>query len=259
MRRHKLRPALLLGAVIMALVLGVQPVAAVNVTHASGVFGYAVLQDAHFPKQGANCDHKTTKSNGVYPLKDMSVRTTRIYARDTSSGTDQQWVGWRFKIQRDINFDQSFSTLFTSSVMKAEATDTTPATFNRRKWTPAPKFAHGELPDPGHLAVVRARIEHDRPGQAGGPHRVVPRAGWRRGHSPQQRLLQQQLGLPATIGLRRAARAAHRSAPDDEGTAAGRCGEQRIGGSLTAAEAFGDDGLRGQARQPCHRPTSSAL
>ncbi len=143
MRRHKLRPALLLGALILALVLGVQPVAAVNVTHASGVFGYAVLQDAHFPKQGANCDYKTTKSNGVYPLKDMSVRTTRIYARDTTSGTDQQWVGWRFKIQRDINFDQSFSTLFTSSVMKAEATDTTPATFNRRKWTPAPNLHTG--------------------------------------------------------------------------------------------------------------------
>ena len=134
MIRGMSRGALVFGPVLMALMLAVQPVAAVTVVSSSGSFGLAIIPDAQFPKQGANCDYKTQGSNGHFRLKDMSARGPKIYAQDTGSGTQHQWVGWKFKIQGDTNFDQAFGTKFTSTVVKLQATDQTPSAFARRTW-----------------------------------------------------------------------------------------------------------------------------
>ena len=59
------------------------------------------------------------------------------------SGTQHQWVGWKYKIQADTNFDNVFGTKFTSTVVKAKATDSTPAAFARRTWTAPSNLAQG--------------------------------------------------------------------------------------------------------------------
>jgi hypothetical protein len=143
MRTSRFRTALLLGGSMLALVLAAQPVAAATVISASGTFGLAVIPDAAVGKQGANCDYKTSGSNGHFRLKDMSARGPKIYAHDTGSGTQHQWVGWKYKIQGDTNADNVFGTKFTSTVVKAKATDSTPAAFARRTWTAPSNLKQG--------------------------------------------------------------------------------------------------------------------
>ena len=143
MIRTTIRRALVLGSVLMVAMPVAQPAAATTPISSSGTFGLAIIKDSHHGKQGANCDYKTTKSNGVYPLKGISVRGPRLWAEDTGSGTQHQWVGWKYKIQRDTNFDQVYSTKFESSTVKEEATDQTPVQFSRRTWTASSNLAVG--------------------------------------------------------------------------------------------------------------------
>jgi hypothetical protein len=121
---------------LMGLLLAGQPAAASTPLSSTGSFGLAQLFDSLHGKQGANCDYKAHQSHGAFPLKDISVRGPKIWAEDTGTGTQHQKVGWKFKIQRDTNFDGTFATIFTSTVVKGNATDTTPAAFARRFWIP---------------------------------------------------------------------------------------------------------------------------
>ena len=56
----------------------------------------------------------------MYRLKDISVRGPKMWAEDTGSGTQHQWMGWKYKIQRDTNNDGSYSTKFTSSTRQGK-------------------------------------------------------------------------------------------------------------------------------------------
>ena len=77
MLTSRLRTTLLVGASVLTLVVAVQPVAAATVISASGTFGLAVIPDSAVGKQGANCDYRTSGSNGHFRLKDMSARGPR--------------------------------------------------------------------------------------------------------------------------------------------------------------------------------------
>lgn len=132
------RPAMVIGPVLMALMLAVQPAAAANVTSTTGHVGPYQINDEEAGPRGANCDYKThPQSNGQYLLKDISVRAPFVHARNTGPGNQSQWVGWQFKIDRDTNFDGVYANVFTSSVVKRKATETSIADFSRRSWTPA--------------------------------------------------------------------------------------------------------------------------
>jgi hypothetical protein len=165
MIRGMSRGALALGPILMAVLMAAQPVAATTVTSSSGSFGLATIRDSQSGKQGANCDYKTHLSHGAYPLKDISVRGPKMWAENTGSGTQHQKVAWRFRIQRDTNFDGSFGTLFTSSLVKATATDSTPAAFARRTWTPTSTVTAGNYRvqvtliwyKPGSSTIVRGK------------------------------------------------------------------------------------------------------
>ena len=135
MIRGMSRGALVLGPALMALMLAVQPVAGQVAISSSGHPGEAMVFDTHLGRQGANCDYKASGSSGSHPLKDISVRGPKIWAEDTGSGIQHQWVGWSYKIQRDTNFDNQFGTYFTSGVVKKFATEGTPVSFARRTWT----------------------------------------------------------------------------------------------------------------------------
>lgn len=131
------RRAALLGPVLMALVLAAQPAAAAHVTNTTGHPGPYQINDEEGGPRGANCDYKTQVTNGQHLLKDISVRAPFVHARNTGPGNQSQWVGWQFKIDRDTNFDNVYSNVFTSNIVKRTATETTIAPFSRRTWTPA--------------------------------------------------------------------------------------------------------------------------
>jgi hypothetical protein len=133
MKRGISRGATLLGSVVMALALGVQPAAAAIVVHNSGDYGVFQFDDNHDSKRGANCDYETHRTNGSYLLDDISVRAPKVYAIDTGGGIQHQLVGWKYKIQVQP-LSGPFHTVFTSSVVKAHATDSAPAAFSRRTW-----------------------------------------------------------------------------------------------------------------------------
>ncbi len=129
------RRAMVVGAMLAALTLGVQPAFAATVTSTTGKVGPYQFNDEQGGPRGANCDYETHKTNGTYLLDDISVRAPFVHARDTGSGNQHQKVGWWYKIQLDKEFDNTFKTIFTSSVKKGTATETAIAPFTRRTWT----------------------------------------------------------------------------------------------------------------------------
>jgi len=122
---------LVLGPVLMALLLAAQPVAAFSVTSTTGNVGQYYLSDTFAGPRGADCVYQATQSHHVYPLKDISARGPSMYG----TSTHNQWVGWRYKIQRTPTSSLDFKTYFTSSVVKAKASQNAPASFVRRTWT----------------------------------------------------------------------------------------------------------------------------
>jgi hypothetical protein len=135
MIRRMSRRALVFGPVLMALLLAVQPAAAATGIHTTGKVGPYQINDDQTTTRGANCDYETHLTNGSYLLDDIGVRAPFMHARNTGPGNQTQWVGWGYKIQLDKEFDNTFKTIFTSSVVKAKATETTIAPFTRRTWT----------------------------------------------------------------------------------------------------------------------------
>jgi hypothetical protein len=135
MIRRMSHRALVLGPVLMGLLLAVQPAAAASGIHETGLVGPYQINDDHDTTRGANCDYETHKTNGAYLLDDISVRAPFMHARDRGVGNQTQWVGWQYKIQRTPTATTNFHTIFTSSVVKAKATETAIAPFTRRKWT----------------------------------------------------------------------------------------------------------------------------
>jgi len=135
------RRAALFGPLLMALALSAQPAAAATVVHSSGDYGVYQFDDNHDTTRGANCDYHTHKTKGSYLLADISVRAPRVYAVDTGGGIQHQLVGWKYRIQVQP-LSGPFTTVFTSSVVKANASDSVPAAFSRRTWT-APAHPSG--------------------------------------------------------------------------------------------------------------------
>src|SRR5262245_15512237 len=138
MIRSMPRRAAVIGSALMALVLAAQPAIAAQVTSTTGKVGPYQINDEQATTRGANCDYKTNaQSNGQHLLKDITVRAPFVHARDTGPGNQSQWVGWQFKIDHDTNFDNVYANVFTSTIVKRKATETTIAPFSRRSWTPA--------------------------------------------------------------------------------------------------------------------------
>jgi hypothetical protein len=126
------------ASALMALALAAQPAVAAQVTSTTGHPGPYQINDDENTTRGANCDYKTQHlSNGQHLLKDITVRAPFVHARDTGPGNQSQWVGWQFKIDHDTNFDNVYANVFTSGIVKRQATETTIAPFSRRSWTPA--------------------------------------------------------------------------------------------------------------------------
>ncbi len=138
MIRRMTRSTLMIGALIASMTLGVQPVLAETVVSTTGSVGHYQFLDNHGTTPGANCDYKTHKVNGTHRLADISIRAPKVFARNSSHPNTPRVVGWRFRIQHDTVLNGAhYSTVFTSPVVKAQATVSKSANFSRRFWIPA--------------------------------------------------------------------------------------------------------------------------
>lgn len=134
MIRSLTRRAMVLGPVLMALTLIAQPVAADYRVSESGDHGPYGTRDTELDP-GARCFYETNKTNGKNVLDRINIRPpVSVLSYDYGAGNPNQWVGWRYIIQRDTDLNGSFSTLFKSSFVKDKANETDSAEFSRRTW-----------------------------------------------------------------------------------------------------------------------------
>jgi hypothetical protein len=110
--------ALLTAATILP---GAVPTAAALPGH-TGTRGVHVLIDTtEYP--GITCQYNLFAPGKI---KRIAVRRPIVYAPNTTSGRDQRWVGWRYRIQRTA-VKANWETIHVSSIQRAIAYDDQPA------------------------------------------------------------------------------------------------------------------------------------
>ena len=126
-----------------ALALAVGPALADDST--TGRVGvYSFTDDSGTP--GARCnydgDGAGQPSSGTI-MGFSALQPPTVYAQDTTGATDTQTVGWQIVIKKFRTDTSTWKTLYRSPVMKATATDTTPAAFSVARADPT---MNGHLP-----------------------------------------------------------------------------------------------------------------
>ena len=124
LRRRRL-PTMLIALVLVVLVPSTA-LADTAVSHSGARGVHGLIDSAEFP--AATC-----RFDSLAQLRKFVVRAPIVYARDLGPGVQTRQVGWRFRIQYSSGL--GFSTYKTSSIVKASATDVTPAAFRQRSIT----------------------------------------------------------------------------------------------------------------------------
>lgn len=130
MQRTRMRLVGLFGATLLALT-AVGPVAASTPVSQSGKVGAYQVNDQNSDSgAGVRCVYETQKRGGAYQLDKLRIRAPFVHSYTQKS----QWVGWRYIIKRDTNFDNKFGELYRSPIVKTKATQSTIAPFKDRTW-----------------------------------------------------------------------------------------------------------------------------
>ncbi len=135
MSRTRIRLLSLVGAALLA-VTAVAPAAAYTpITTQNPSDSYEVTDENSAP--GARCVYestKTTTGNGkLYLLDKIRIRAPKNFHHYTSN---KNWVGWRYIIKRDHDYNNGYNEVYRSPVYKAKANDNQyPAQFSDRTWT----------------------------------------------------------------------------------------------------------------------------
>jgi hypothetical protein len=135
-------------AALVALIVAASPAAAETPGPHSGNVGvHALIDTNQFP--GVTCVFHTTPDDLLHRIK---VRAPIVYAYDRTTGTDTEWVGWRFRIQTSTNgTDWTDAPGGVSSFVKVQATDQYNAQWSTRVYVvPQP-------PAGSYRAVVNIR------------------------------------------------------------------------------------------------------
>jgi hypothetical protein len=133
-----------------AVVLAVSPVLADDTT--SGHVGaYLFTDDSGTP--GARCnyvgDGEGLPSSGTI-MGFSALQPPTVYAEDKTPGTDTQTVGWRVIVRKFRTDTSTWKVLYRSQVMKATATDTTPAAFSIARADPT---MNGHIPANYYVSI----------------------------------------------------------------------------------------------------------
>jgi hypothetical protein len=132
MSHTRIRLLSLVGAALLA-VTAVAPASAYTpITEQDPSDGYEVTDEMGTP--GVRCvyeDHQTSTSQGHdYLLDRIRVRGPKNFHHYTSA---KNWVGWRYILKRDHDYDNGYNEVYRSPIYKAKANDnTSPAQFSDR-------------------------------------------------------------------------------------------------------------------------------
>lgn len=141
MSRIRTRLLSLFGAALLA-VTAVAPAAAYSVIlDQDPSDSYEVMDESGAP--GVRCvyeDHRTPTGLGnLYLLDKIRIRGPKNFHHYTSA---RNWVGWRYIIKRDHDYDNGYSEVYRSAVYKTRANDNAyPAQFADRIWTAPEPFS----------------------------------------------------------------------------------------------------------------------
>lgn len=133
MRPARLREAMFVFSSVAALLLiAVQPAAAATVLSHSGTTGPYSLTDAVSPPghQAVVCNYLLATEK----LATVTVRHPQVKAVNRTSGRDSQFVGWQFIVQHRTPSGTAWSTIASSSFVKARAYDNLAAAFTDGTW-----------------------------------------------------------------------------------------------------------------------------
>ena len=118
----------------LALMMTAQPVAA-GVASTSGSPGQYTVTDTQ-TNPGAHCFYPSA-SHANNDLSKIKVSAPTMFAKNSTSGVDTQWVGWQFSIQHGTTVGSGpagWTTYYKSSIVKAVARDNQAASFTTRTW-----------------------------------------------------------------------------------------------------------------------------
>ena len=128
------------GAAALALALVLSSASAVvadrPVGHPGHTGAHSLTDSAEYA--GARCRYDSDSN-----VERVDVMPPTMFARNRTSGRDQQWVGWRVEL-RYRPVDGSWSTIRTSSLVKVRAWDDTPAALGARSITVAHPVGSGD-------------------------------------------------------------------------------------------------------------------
>jgi hypothetical protein len=125
-----------LFVVVAAMLIAAAPALADTDIGETGVVGAHSLIDT-LDKPGATCTYKDKNVSGVpFVLAKVKARPPQVLARNvTSFEGDEQLVGWRFTVEKQVTFnsDGSWTPIVKSSIQKATATESGAAPFTAMK------------------------------------------------------------------------------------------------------------------------------
>jgi len=136
-------------AMLVVLALAASPALAdTGAGHTGKVGTHSLLDTADKP--GATCTYKDKNVHDVpFSLVSVRVRPPIVFARNVSSGVDQQKTGWRFSIERRVFSSAIWSPVFASGTQRASATDSSAASFTSMT---------GKPPLPTEAADYRVKV-----------------------------------------------------------------------------------------------------
>lgn len=132
MSRTRIRLLSLVGAALLA-AAAVAPAAAYTpITQQDPSDSYEVTDE--FGGPGVRCVYETSKTNTsvgkVYLLDKIRIRAPKNFHHYT---TNKNWVGWRYILKRDHDYNNGYNEVYRSPIYKAKANDnTSPAQFTDR-------------------------------------------------------------------------------------------------------------------------------
>ncbi len=131
MSRTRTRLISLLGAALLA-ITAVAPASAYTVITDQDPSDSYELMDEEY-SAGIRCVYEDHETNGQHRLDKIRIRGPKNFHHYTSN---KNWVGWRYILKRDHDYNGGYNEVYRSPVYKTRANDNQyPAQFSDRIWT----------------------------------------------------------------------------------------------------------------------------
>jgi hypothetical protein len=139
--RTRIRLISLLGAALLAITAVAPASAYTPITQQDPSDSYELMDEDG--AAGVRCVYETHKTNtnvgSVYLLDKIRIRAPKNFHHYTNA---RNWVGWRYILKRDHDYNNGYNEVYRSPVYKTKANNNAyPAQFSDRIWTAPESFS----------------------------------------------------------------------------------------------------------------------